>query len=511
MNLIEFYEARRPRSYETNWHIRWMCDVVERAIRERKNAIIELPPRHGKSEVVNVYAPAWRLDSHHDAKFGLICNSDSLSRKFSVACRTLINQPLAADRDTQWKLQSAAESLDFSYFASSIRGQLTGFGFDTVIFDDLLKSGLEAKSETVRESTWENVCSAALNRLTPDGIVIALQARLHQQDTIGKLLELPDLRFLRLHLPAVNDDGGEAFFHDGYSGERVDFPPYKALWPSRYSRKKLDEIRSSVSEYYWNAQYMAAPSMGGETYFNLDRCPRYENTAVDFWWMACDPAFTSTTTGSRTAFVALGFDQASGLVKILNAWAGRLKAPEMGPELIAFARDTVNLTGLTPYTCVIERAAGGFGLLDELEGQLPLLGITPRGSKEIRAQEVSFLVHRGSVALPVQARWLKEFEQEVGGFPLAERNDIPDALTHALKLFISQGEFQQGIKNGVLCLNERQAEEVQRREALEEMEWRRESSISADLDQADQGIGFGYEPLSPATERARRRNPDWFD
>jgi len=50
------------------------------------------------------------------------------------------------------------------------------------------KSGQDAKSDTVRNNIWENIVSAALNRLTPTGIVIALQARFHQDDTIGKLL-----------------------------------------------------------------------------------------------------------------------------------------------------------------------------------------------------------------------------------------------------------------------------------------------------------------------------------
>jgi hypothetical protein len=222
MSLLQYYEAKRPRNYETNWHHKWICDVLERAYRERKNAIIEVPPRHGKSEIVNVYGPAWWFEDHFDAMFGLVCNSDALAKKFSTACRNLVTHELEIDRDAQWKIKGL-ESLNFSYMAAGIRGQLTGHGFDTVIFDDLLKSGAEAKSEVVREGVWDGVVSAAINRLTPDGIIIALQARLHQQDTIGKLLELEHLKFLHLHLPATNDSGTEAWFRDGYSGDEVIF------------------------------------------------------------------------------------------------------------------------------------------------------------------------------------------------------------------------------------------------------------------------------------------------
>ena len=220
MTLLEYYEVHRPRLYETNWHHRWMCQVLERAYRERKNCILELPPRHAKSELCNVYAPSWWLQDqgHYDMMVGLVCNSDNLATKFSSACRNLCKMPLEIDRDSQWKVQGL-ESLNYTYTAAGIRGQITGHGFDTLILDDLLKSGLEAKSPTVRESVWENMASAAINRLTPDGIIIALGARLHQQDVSGKLLELDHLKFLHLHLPATNLSGSEAWFRDGYAEE----------------------------------------------------------------------------------------------------------------------------------------------------------------------------------------------------------------------------------------------------------------------------------------------------
>jgi hypothetical protein len=197
MTLWDFYRKFRPRTYMDNWHLEQICWVASRCLTEGKNGLFEAPPRHSKSELLNVYAPAWWLLDHPTAHFGLVCNSDSLGRKFSTACRSLILRPdyqemapykLSEDRGTQWKIDTIDQTLDFSYMASGIHGQLTGFGFDVLILDDLLKSGKEAKSDVVREGVWDNVASAAINRLSPQGIVIACQARLHTMDTIGKLL-----------------------------------------------------------------------------------------------------------------------------------------------------------------------------------------------------------------------------------------------------------------------------------------------------------------------------------
>lgn len=439
MSLLSYYETKRPRSYATNWHHKWMCKVLEQAYSERQNAIIEVPPRHGKSELVNVYGPGYWLESHPFSMWGLVTNSDSLAKKFSMACRGLVAHPLEVDRDAQWKVQGL-DSLNFTYLAAGIRGQLTGHGFDTVIFDDLLKSGLEAKSDTVRETVWENVASAAMNRLTPDGIVIALQARLHSQDTIGKLLELDHLKFLHLRLPATNDSGGQAWFRDGYSGEEVQFPAYSALWPARYSREKLDEIRATVTPYYWSAQYQQVPSLGDLAFFEEGKAPLYQYPNVERCWLAVDAANTQTKAGSFTAFVCVGLHGRS--LKVLGVHRGRWRQDRMADELLGFYQAMARHCHIWPEAVIVERAAAGYGLIDNLSGKLPIVPVFPTGSKEDRAGSVCGLWNRGQVQLPENATWKKAFVEELVNFPLGAYNDQVDSFVHALAYGIRPSEFK---------------------------------------------------------------------
>jgi hypothetical protein len=79
---------------------------------------------------------------------------------------------------------------------------------------------------------------------------------------------------------------------------------------------------------------------------------------------------------------------------------------------------------------VIERAAGGYGLL-EVQG-LPTIPIDARGSKEERAGAVCWLFNKGLVQLPESAPWLQTFLDELENFPLTTFKDQTDAFVHAL-------------------------------------------------------------------------------
>lgn len=432
MTLLEYYEANRPRTYTTAEHHKKICHVVERCYRERKHGIVEVPPRHGKSEIINVYAPAWWLaEGHHDSHFGLVCNGQDLSNKFCRASRNLCKLPVTPDHTSEWKLASD-KGLDWTYRGTGINGSLAGFGYSEMSFDDLFKSGQEAKSEVKRNSIIDGVVSAAMNRLTPDGIVLATQARLHPSDTIGWLLSSEDRHFLRLHLPAVNDSGRDAWFEDQYSGEKIVYPAYDALWPSRYGVEQLKAIYNRITSYYWMAQFQQVPSLGDLSFFDVSVMPRYTRLGtITKLWVAVDCAQTETETGAYTAFVCLAqcSDEGGNHLKVLHVKRGRWRPDIIAAQLIDYYNAMQRRYGVYPEAVCVERAAAGYGLLNL---QMPIVPMTPRGDKEERAGAVCWLVNRGLVQLPVEAPWLKEFVDEVENFPLTTYKDQVDAFVHAL-------------------------------------------------------------------------------
>jgi predicted phage terminase large subunit-like protein len=274
--------------------------------------------------------------------------------------------------------------------------------------------------------------------------VIATQARLHPQDTIGWLTESEDRHFLRLHLPAVNESGKEAWFDDGYSGERTTFPAYSALWPDRYGVEQLKAIYNRITSYYWMAQFQQVPSLGDLQYFDISCCPRYTMIGtIRRLWIAVDAANTETETGAYTAVVCLGecIDGGNHL-KVLGVRRGRWRPDVMAAQLIDFYNAMQRRYGPYPEAVVIERAAGGYGLLTL---PLPVAPADPKGDKEERAGSVCWLVNRGLVQLPQEAQWLKDFSDELTNFPLVTYKDQVDAFVHGLSWIVRLQDFKDEV------------------------------------------------------------------
>lgn len=249
------------------------------------------------------------------------------------------------------------------------------------------------------------------------------------------------MKFLRVHLPATNDDGTKAWVDDGYSGERLAITAYRQLW-DRFSRDWLENLFRVIHSYYKSAQYDQVPSMGELAYFLMtDQIPRWSSPQVQFWWMGIDAANTATAAGAETALVAVGI--LGRRLKVLGARSGKWRQDTMATEALSFASDMTRLTGLGCERCLIERAAGGYGLLERLEGQLRIEPVTPLGSKEDRAGDVCFLVNQLQVEFPAApSQGVLKLEQQLRDFPLCNLKDLVDAFVHCLKFTQGTSELK---------------------------------------------------------------------
>ena len=179
----------------------------------------------------------------------------------------------------------------------------------------------------------------------------------------------------------------------------------RPLWPDRYNAEKLAGIFQVIHPYYKRAQFDLVPSMGELGYFDTERFLRYHHPLVEQCWIAVDANQTATEHGSYAALVAMGSYQRQ--LKVLSVRRGRWRQDVMHQQLLDFYQHIARMTGIFPGAVVVESAAGGYGIIDLLSGQLPIVPLYPRGSKEERASSVCYLVNTGRVALPESARVVK--------------------------------------------------------------------------------------------------------
>ncbi len=466
-NLLEFWEHWWDKKYITEPVDRVRYSSLQVTLENGQNVIYEEQPRSGKSEAICVFSVAWWLATHPNFKFGLVTHSQALANKFVGAAAQLLREmgfEFEYERANEFKLKGSL-GIDPSFWGSGIGAGHTGKGANRLIISDCLRSGTDAMSQKIRESIITDVISTAMNRLEPytaddgstiPGAVTFEQARLHEDDPCGWMMK-SGLPYVQSHFPAINDDGRSAWVKNTYTDSIVFPPAYEAV-NGRVPRPQLDQIKSYSTAYYWNCQWLMVCGLGDLIYFDLTRCKRYERIPqVDTWWAAADFANTATVSGSRTAFCAMGYTARTGQLSLISAEAGRWRADEMGDRLVAFLNAMYRQTGRHPEAVVVERAAAGYGIIDRYSATLPIVPIIPQGSKEDRAGAVAYIVNQGSVWLPAEAPWLKEWEAEVGGFPLATLNDAPDAFSHCLSYALRPSQFRPQRQVGVVtydCLAE---------------------------------------------------------
>lgn len=253
--------------WDHNWHVDVVAEHLESSYRgELPRLIINIPPRSLKSYLVSTAFPAWVLGHAPHSKF--ICTSYGFEVVEANArrCKQIIMSewykqlfprvkisPLL-DRITNFETTEGGQ-----YYAASALSPLTGIGADYILADDLIKP-MEALSDTVRNSTNNNIRSTLLNRFNDrrTGRFIMVMQRLHDDDPTGHLIR--DGGYHNIVLPAETKQEITITLKD----KTWIMPANSLLFPERLSREVLDRIRLDMSEYNYAGQYLQSPvPMGG--------------------------------------------------------------------------------------------------------------------------------------------------------------------------------------------------------------------------------------------------------
>jgi len=255
--LIDFVKFRFP-AYKTNWHHKVLADALQRVEKGLlKRLIVNMPPRHGKSELVSVNFPAWCMGLNKDRSIIAASYGADLATDFGRKVRNIMDDPdykllfntrLAEDAKAKgsWSTNGRGE-----YNAVGVGGAITGKGGAIAIIDDPVKNREEADSEIVSEKIWDWYKSTLRTRLTPDGAVVIVMTRWRDNDLVGRIVEEQRLmggeKWEVITLPAIAEND-EEFRKEG-----------EALWADHYTLENLNNTKQDISNYEFASQYQQNP------------------------------------------------------------------------------------------------------------------------------------------------------------------------------------------------------------------------------------------------------------
>ena len=421
-------------------HHKIMAQAFERVARgECKRLIINMPPRHTKSEFASYLLPAWFLGKYPNKKIIQSSNTGELAVGFGRKVRNLVDTEVYREIFPELTLQQDSKaagrwntSKGGDYFAIGVGGTVTGKGANVLIIDDPhseQEAALAASNPEVFDKVYEWYTSGPRQRLQPGGAIVIVMTRWAQRDLTGQVLK------------AAHNRGGEQW-------EVIEFPAImpsgNPVWPEFWSLGELEALRMELPNSKWQAQYQQNP-IGNESaivkrdwwkWWEQERPPECEYI-LQSW----DTAFEKTQRADYSAGTTWGVfyndeDHSLPNIILLNTYKKRV-------EWVQLKKDVFNeYEEWEPDSVIVEKKATGAPLIYELRAMgIPVQEYTPsRGQDKIaRLNSVSDIIASGKVWVPRTA-WAEELVDEVAAFPSGEHDDLVDATTLALMRF-RQGGF----------------------------------------------------------------------
>jgi predicted phage terminase large subunit-like protein len=458
-DLIEFCKYMQP-DYKVGRHHRILADqlmAIERgpdADDGEDRICVNMPPRHGKSQLVSIYFPAWFLGRNPDKKVMMVSHTTDLAVDFGRKVRNLLsedsyrqlfpNVTLATDSKSagRWNTNFGGE-----YFACGIGSSIAGRGADLLLVDDphseqdVINGNFE-----VFQKAYEWFTFGARTRLMPGGRVAIVSTRWHLDDLVGRVTrdmiknEGAD-QYNIIEFPAILDAEITEIDEDGNEVVRI---IQKPLWPEFFDMAALLRTKASMPVFQWNSQYQQQPTAEEAAIVKREWWMRWEEESppeCDYIIMSLDSAAETKTRNDFTALTIWGVfyneEVNNHNIILLDAIKDRYEFPELKKMALE------QYKAWEPDSFIVEKKSSGVALYQEMRRMgIPVQEYTPHrgtGDKMARLNSVSDIISSGLVWAP-ETRWAEEVIEEIAGFPFASHDDLVDSTVMALMRF-RQGGF----------------------------------------------------------------------
>lgn len=232
-------------------------------IRQNKqNLCLNVPPRHTKSMVFNVFGPVW-LWLNHPIKAVSISHTGGLANKMNAKRQALINSDKFKELFSTIKLVTNSSSFLQDARGGELyslnRNSFTGYGGDVIINDDLTNAETARKDQAEMANAWAYYQNTMPSRINDPSkcIIINIQQRLAPNDITGHIMNDKKLseQYVFITLPAIFKE--KTCLVCPISGDIFIFKKDDCLWPERFGN--YDAIKHQVGETIFETQYLQNP------------------------------------------------------------------------------------------------------------------------------------------------------------------------------------------------------------------------------------------------------------
>ena len=437
-DFMSFTKAVWPEFIEGAHHRVIAQKFNDLATKKINRLIVNMPPRHTKSEFASYLLPAWMVGRNPKLKIIQATHTGELAIRFGRKAKTLIDSPdyhkifetrLREDSQAagRWETAQGGE-----YFAAGVGGAITGRGADLLIIDDP-HSEQDAMSSTAMESAYEWYTSGPRQRLQPGGKIVVVMTRWSTKDLTGMLVskqkEAKADQWHVVQFPAILED------------EKVPVP----VWPQYWKLDELEKVKATLPIGKWNAQWMQNPTSEEGAIIKREWWRKWKHDWIpDLHHViqSYDTAFLKKETADFSAITTWGVfypDNDSGPnLLLLDSVKERLEFPELRRKALE------QYKYWNPETVIIEGKASGMPLTYELrQMNIPVVNFTPsRGNdKHARVNTCAPLFESGMIWAPEQ-NFADDVIEECAAFPHGDHDDLVDSMTQAVMRF-RQGGFVQ--------------------------------------------------------------------
>jgi len=410
-------------------------EFTDIADQRKGRLIINMPPRHTKSEFASVYYPAWIIGKYPKLKIMQVSHNTELAARFGAKVRNIIDSPeykqifgdvkLREDSKAKgrWETNQGGE-----YYAAGVGASITGRGADLLIIDDP-HTEQDSMSDSAMERAYEWYTSGPRQRLQPGGSILVVMTRWAEDDLTGRLLKAQTEpkadTWKQVSFPAILDSGNP-------------------VWPEYWELDELEKIKASIPIRNWSAQYMQNPTSEEGAILKRDWWQPWEGGGIPNLMhviQSYDTAFSKKETADYSAITTWGvfFPEEGGAPNIilLDAIKGKFDFPEL--KAVALEANKY----WEPETIIIEQKASGEPLTQEFRRMgIPVVPFTPtRGNdKHTRVNSCAPVFESGAVWYPAGEKFAEDVIDECAAFPNGAYDDYVDSTTQAI-LRYRQGNF----------------------------------------------------------------------